>query len=191
MIIPAKLKAGFDLFFLFGRGMDVFTGTRLAALLSCLIPLALFPPALLFGAAFPPKGMESGYPLGQILFTVGAHYFLSFFLSLALVAAIVKPLGVGAKFWLFLESANWVGLAASLISIPLMVMAVAEWVPRMEMDRIFAIFTIYSCVVTAVLAYRSFRLNWQLAGLLAIVMHFANQETMNSLYALQHIPKAW
>lgn len=191
MAVAAKLKAGFDLFFLFGRGIDSFTGSKPAALRSCLIPVALFPVALLFGAAFPPKGMETGYPLGQILFTVGTHYILSFFLSLLLVWAIVKPLGAAAKFWLFLEASNWVGLAASLISIPLMVMAVAEWIPRMEMDRVFALFTIYSCVVTACLAYRSFRLNWQLAGLIAVLTHFANQETLNTLYALQHIPKAW
>lgn len=186
-----KLVGAFDLLFLFGRGIGAFEGKKAAALRSLLIPLVFFPLSLLFSYFYPPKGMETGFPAERILLTVGAQYIVSFIFSLALVAGLARALGKQGRFWLFLEASNWVGVAMNVVTLPLVLAAVFGWLPREQMDRIFVIVALYGYLVTACVAYRSFQVNWQLAGFIAVATFFAGQATWDLLFWAQGIPQPW
>jgi len=191
MNIKIKLRGAFDLLFLFGRGIHAFAGTKRGALRSLVIPAALFFLALPFSYFYPPKGMETGYPYSQVLMTVVLQFVLSFASSLVLVAALAKGFNRLGRFWLFLEAGNWTGIASFAVTAPLLLAAVCGWLPRAEMDRIFVIVQCYLYVVTGGIVFRSFRINWQLAGAVAVIILFADQTAWNILFKLQGIPQPW
>ncbi len=106
--IRKKIAGAFDLLMLFGRGIDAFSGTRRAALLSLIIPAALSPVSFFFCALYPPKGMEKGFSLQQIAATVALQTILSTVIATALIIAFAWMLNKLNKFWLFME---WLQLA--------------------------------------------------------------------------------
>jgi len=186
-----RLAGGFDVLFLFGRGVTRFTGSRADAWGSMWIPALTLPVSLAFAAFYPPKGMETGFTTAQILITVAAQYALSFTATLLIVWAIATVLKRADKFWLFVEVGNWAALAMSLILVPLSLFAVFQPDYRAEMDRLFVIINAYGIIVTACIAYRSFQINWQLGGAIAIATMFVGQEIWNLLYWVQGIPDPW
>lgn len=186
-----KIRGAFDLVFLFGNGVDKFSGEKKAALQSLLIPLAFLPVALWFASVYPPISMKEGFSQSQILTTVLAQAVLSFLFTTLVVAAVAGYLKKTDKFWLFLETSNWVSLIFSLITLPFVIMAVTMPDMRDQMDRLFVIVGCYGYFITACIAYRAFNLNWQLAGALAILTLAVNQELWNLLYWMQGIESAW
>ncbi len=186
-----KITGGFDLLLLFGRGIKKFSGTKKEALVSVILPLALFPCSLAFSYLYPPKGMEVGYEYPQIAATITAQFILSFIFSNALVMGLSRLLDRGDKFWLFFSAGNWASVALFIVTVPFMIAAASGIVGREEMDRIFVLVSCYSYVVTACIAWRAFSLNWQLAGVVAIATLFVNQELWHFIYSIQNIPIPW
>ena len=186
-----KLSGAFDLFFLFGRGVERFDGNRHSAFRS-LLPLGIvFTGAIFFAAFYPPKGMEEGYNATQIVSTVAIHFTLSFFLSALAVAYISRLLKVHSRFWLFFEASNWTTLIASLLMLPFCLMAITGIIERLQADRLFAIFSIYGYIVTGCILFRALRVNWQLAGAITIVTLFISEELWHLLFFIQDIPDPW
>lgn len=186
-----KFAGSFDLLFLFGRGINAFSGTRKDALQSLVWPALIFPFSLVSSYFYPPKGMESGYSYAQIAMTVTVEYILSIIVSAAIVFAISYALGKRDKFWLFFEATNWVALAFVCVIFPVSITATTGLLPRTEMDRVFAIISCYGYIVTACIAWRALLTNWQIAGAIAIVTLFVDQELWHTLYGLQGIPVPW
>ncbi len=186
-----KVIGGFDLLFLFGRGIEKFSGTKKEAIISFYVSLAFFPAGLAFAYFYHPKGMETGYGYLQIATTVITQFVLSFILSNALVATIAWSLKKLDKFWLFFSASNWVSVPFFIVTLPFMIVAATGIVARDEMDRIFVLLACYSYVVTACIAWKSFNLNWQLAGTIAIATLFVNQEIGHLTYIVQGIPIPW
>jgi hypothetical protein len=189
--IKRKLAGAFDLLLLFGRGIDAFSGSRRAALLSLIIPFALLPIDLVSCVFYPPKGMEAGFSPHQVLMTILLQGVVSTVISLALVVVLAWMLNKLDRFWLSFEAGNWVGLAAFIVTLPLAIAALAGWIPREEMDRISVIIQCYLYIVTACIFFRSFQINWQLAGFMAITTLFADQTAWHLLYRLQGIADPW
>lgn len=191
MVFKSKLSGAFDLFLLFGRGIKAFEGKRRAALWSLVIPVALFVVSLPFSYYYPPKGMETGFSHAQVLAVVMLQNILSTIVEFALVIGVAYSLKVMDKFWLFFEANNWVIIPVALVSAPFAVAAARGWVPRDEMDRVLVLLQCYFYIVTACVFYRAFKVNWQLAGFLAILTLFANQFTWHLLYHALGVPEAW
>jgi hypothetical protein len=191
MDIKKKLAGSFDLLMLFGRGIEAFSGKKRDALLSLVIPAALFPFSLVFSACYPPKGMEHGYPLSQILMTVSLGGVISMVVSLALIAGLAWGFKKLDRFWLYLDASNWTGLAIFIAMLPFILAAVMGWIQREEMDRIFVIIQCYLYVVTGCIFFRAFQVNWQLAGFMMIVILFVNQMTLEFLFRVQGIEYPW
>jgi hypothetical protein len=191
MTLKPKLIGAFDLLMLFGRGIEAFSGKRREALWSFVIPVAMFFVSLPFSYAYPPKGMESGFSHSRILMTVTLQNLLSTVMAYALIIVVAYSLKKLDRFWLFVEANNWITIATVAVSVPFAVAAVLGWVPREEMDRILVLLQCYFYVVTACIFFRAFRVNWQLAGFLAILTFFANQVTWDFLYRVQGITLPW
>lgn len=187
----SRLKGAFDLLLLFGQGIGAFSGKKKDALRSFVIPVALFPVTLFLCRFYPPKGMETGFSTGAIVGTVAAQWILSFVFSLALVTVLARSLGKLDKVWLFWEANNWTALAMFLVAFPFSAAAVFQWVAREQMDRVFVIMQVYGFIVVACIAYRAFKINWQLAGLVAVVTLFANEMAWEILFRALGIPDPW
>jgi hypothetical protein len=189
--IKNKLIGGFDLTFLFGRGIEKFSGTKREALLSLIPTLVTLPPTIVFAYLYPPKGMETGYGHAQILLMVMTHFILAFIISNLVIAGLCFAFERRDKFWLFFSAGNWTGLAFSIVTSPLVIIACTGLVARDEMDRALALVTIYSYVITACILWRALKINWQLAGAAAIAVLFVDQELSHALFILQGIPIPW
>jgi len=192
--ISQKLKGSFDLTLLFGRGIRAFEdeGTREAALRSLWIPAVLYPFALLVAAYYPPYGMHEGeYSYTQIALTVTGAYLLGLGLTMGFGWVFAHALGQRPRFWLYFQASNWVTIPLSLLTMPVALMMVFDVMPREEMDRIVAIVTCYSVLVAGCVAYRSFRVPWELAGALACLSLFVNQQAWNVMYFMQNIDPVW
>ena len=186
-----KLKGAFDLFFLFGRGIHAFSGSKRDAIFSLVIPCVVFSITLLFSAFHLPKVMEEGYSNSQILTTIFLHFIISFVFSLVIIFLLASVFKKSDKFWLFLEAYNWTGLVIFLATIPLAQVAFFNWLPREEMDGIFVIAQFFFYLVTASIIFHSFQLNWQLSGFMAIAILFVYQTMWDILFMLQGIPKPY
>ena len=158
---------------------------------SFVIPVMIFPVNLFFSIFYPPKGMETNYPDSQILVTVFLCAVLSFVFSIALIFLLARAFNKSGKILLFLETINWVSVAFFLVTLPLTLAAVFNWILREEMDRIFVITQCFFYMVIAHVIFRVFQLNWQLSGFMAISILFVDQTTWDVLFAVQGIPKAW
>jgi hypothetical protein len=192
--VKEKIKGGFDLVFLFGRGIKPFQeeGTKEAALRSLWIPFFLYPIAPLMAWFYPPIGMQDGsYPYSQIFMTVTAFYILSIVVNLSLVWLFAYWLKQEDRFWLCMQASNWVSIPMTIITLPIALAMIFDWIPREEMDRISVIVTCYSFLVGACITLRSFKINWELAGFLACMSLFACQQVWNGLYKLQGIAIVW
>jgi hypothetical protein len=192
--VSQKIKGSFDLALLFGRGIRAFEGegTRAAALRSLWIPAALFPLALVVAAYYPPYGMhEGGYSFLQVALTVTGAYVLGIVLTMGFGWAFAHALGQRARFWLYFQASNWVSIPLSLLSLPVAFMMVSGALPREEMDSILGIVTCYGVLVAGCVAYRSFRVPWELAGALACLSLFVSQQSWNMVYYVQNIGLIW
>lgn len=189
--IKTKLSGAFALMLLFSRGVKSFSGEKHAAIRSIVIPFALFPFTLWFNFIYPPKGMETGYPFEAILAVVTGHFIISYIFTAVAVGVVAQWLKRTEKFWLFFEASNWASLAFTIVTVPFMLMAVYEVFPREEMDRILALTAMYGYVVTGCIAWRALEVNWQLAGAIAILTLFMNQETSHVLYMMMGVPIPW
>lgn len=189
--IKTKIIAGFELLLLVSRGVKKFKGEKQEALKSFIIPFALFPVSLWFSFVYPPKGMENGYPDSAIFAVVTGKFLIALIFTLVAVSYVSKLLKKADKFWLFVEASNWTSVAMSVVSIPFMVAAIYGFFPREEMDRILALLEVYGYVVTACIAWRAFETFWQIAGAIAILTLFVNQETGHLLYFMMGIPIPW
>lgn len=192
--VKEKIKGGFDLIFLFGRGIKPFEaeGTKQHAIKSLLIPLFMYPLAPLMAYFYPPQGMHDGtYAYGQIFMTVTAAYVLGFLVSVGLLWLFAFWLKQMDRFWLFIQASNWVSIPMLILTLPIAFMMVFDVMPREEMDRIAVIVTCYSFIVSACIAFRSFKIPWELAGFLACMTLFANQQVWNALFQFQDIPLVW
>ena len=187
-----KIIGGFDLLFLFGRGIEKFSGSKNEILMSLLVQLFLLPLSIAFSYFYPPKGMEAGFGHAQIIATALAQFVITYVLSYVGVWAIARSLNRQDKFRLFFSASNWLALPFFIVMIPFMLIAAFGIVPREEMDRIFVLFSCYSYIITACIAWRSFRINWQLAGLMSIMTLFVDQEFgYHLIYRLEGIPAPW
>ncbi|MCK5556025.1 MAG: hypothetical protein KAI76_07300 [Alphaproteobacteria bacterium] len=191
MRVKTKLKGAFDLLFLFGDGIHAFSGSKRDVISSLVIPVMLFPITLSFNVFYPPKGMETNYPDNQILTTVSLHTIFSFVISLIMIFFLAKAFNKSDKIWLFLETINWVGAAFFLVTVPLALAAIFNWILREEIDRIFVITQCFFYLAIAHVILRVFQLNWQLSGFMAISVLFVDQTTWDVLFAVQGIPKPW
>lgn len=186
-----KIRGAFDLVFLFGNGIEKFSGEKKAALQSLIIPVAFLPVALWFASVYPPISMKEGFSQSQVLGTVLMHSVLSFLFTTLVVAAVAGFMKKTDKFWLFFEASNWASLIFSLITLPFVIMAVTMPDMRDQMDRLFVVVGCYGYFITGCIIYRAFKLNWQLAGALAILTLAVNQELWKLLYWMQGIESAW
>ncbi|HCS22136.1 MAG TPA: hypothetical protein PLW48_11345 [Alphaproteobacteria bacterium] len=191
-----KFRGSLDLALLFGRGIRVFEGegegTKQAALRSLWIPVLLYPFSMWLSYYYPPYGMHNGeYSHAQVALTVTGAYVLALGAAMAFGLGFAYALGQRARFWLFFQASNWVSLPLSLLTVPIALMMVYDIMPREEMDRIVGIVTIYSVVVAGCVAYRSFRVPWELAGALACLSLFVNQQAWNVMFYMQDIDLVW
>ncbi len=131
--IGDRLAGGFDLVFLFGRGIEKFSGTKREAMISLILPFVLFFFSLGFSWFYPPKGMTA-VPHARLSETIAAQYFLSFILGSLMVAGLAKSLGVLDRFWLYFSASNWAGVSFSIITVPLAIAAATGYAPRDAMD---------------------------------------------------------
>lgn len=192
--VKDKIKGGFDLILLFGKGIKPFEedAGKAAALKSLWIPVLLYPIAPLVAWFYPPIGMQDGsYPYSQIFLNVTAFYVLSFIVSTGMVWLFGYWLKQEERFWLWLQACNWVSIPMLVISLPVAAAMIFDWLPREQLDRISVIVTLYSFLVGACIVFRSYKINWELAGSMACMMLFANQQVWNLLYTLQDIPIVW
>ena len=192
--VKDKLKGGFDLILLFGKGIKPFEEDpgKAAALRSMWIPLVLYPLAPLMAWFYPPIGMQDGsYPYSQIFMNVTAFYVLSYVVSAGMVWLFGFWLKQEDRFWLWLQAGNWTAIPLLIVTLPLGAAMIFDWMPREELDRISVIVTLYSFLVGACIMFRSYKINWELAGSMACMMLFANQQVWNLLYTLQDIPLVW
>ncbi|MGB4101906.1 MAG: hypothetical protein WBK91_08385 [Alphaproteobacteria bacterium] len=188
-----KFLGGLDLFFLFGRGMAAFDGTRVAALRSLAIPIGILLFNLVYHSfwPYPPKGMEVGYSSRQIMGTVVVHTLLGFGLTTAFSWLVLCLLGKKERFWLLFTATNWTGLAGSVVTFPLSIMATLALAPREVMDRVFVILMLYTLFVAACIVQRGLGVNWPLAIGIAIGAFCINNELWHVVYAVQGIPIPW
>ncbi|MFN7114161.1 MAG: hypothetical protein ACK4PK_07345 [Alphaproteobacteria bacterium] len=192
--VSQKIKGSFDLVLLFGRGIRAFEdeGTRAAALRSLWIPAALFPFALIVSAFYPPYGMHEGdYSYAQVALTVTGAYILGIALTMGFGWLFAHALRQRSRFWLYFQASNWVTIPLSLLTLPIALMMIYDVMPREEMDRIVTIVTCYGVLVAGCVAYRSFRVPWELAGALACLSLFVNQQAWNVMYYVQNIELVW
>jgi hypothetical protein len=192
--VKEKIKGGFDLILLFGRGIKPFAEnpTKEAALKSMWIPIVLYPIAPLVAWFYPPIGMhEGGFAYSQIFLNVTAFYILSFVVTAAIVWLFGYWLKQTDGFWLWLQAHNWVSIPMLVVSLPIAAAMIFDWVPREELDRISVIVTMYGFLVSACIVFRSYKINWELAGSLACMSLFVNQQVWNLLYRIQDIPLVW
>lgn len=192
--VKEKIIGGFDLIFLFGRGIKPFeeNPTKAAALKSMWIPLVLYPIAPIVAWFYPPLGMHEGtFPYSQIFLNVTAFYILSFGVTAGIVWLFGYWLKQEDRFWLWLQAHNWVSIPMLLLSLPIAGAMIFDWMPRAELDRVSVIVTMYSFLVGACIMFRSYKINWELAGSLACMSLFANQQVWNMLYKLQDISLVW
>jgi hypothetical protein len=191
--IKQKIIGGFELAFLFGRGVQNYSGTRPAALRSLAIPAAGFILHLIVQAIwpYPPKGMETGFSYWQIARTDTAHFLISCALTFAFLYYVSGLLERRAKFWLWLEATCWAGLAGTFITLPIALIEIFSWAPREVMDRVDVICTLYNILVTACIVYASLRINWYLAAGIAMGTLAIGNELTRILLAVQGIPFPW
>lgn len=191
-----KLRGSFDLALLFGRGIRAFEGngegTKQAALRSLWIPVLLYPFTMWLSYYYPPYGMHEGeYAYTQIAMTVTGAYVLGIAATMAFGLVFAHVLGQRERFWTYFQASNWVSLPLSLLTVPVALMMVFDIMPREEMDRIVGIITLYSVIVAGCIAYRSFRVPWELAGALACLSLFVNQQAWNVMFYMQDINLVW
>lgn len=191
-----KIKGAFDLTLLFGHGIRPFEtageGTRAAALRSLWIPAVIYPFAVILAYFHAPYGMHEGdYPYSQIALTVTGAYILGIAATMGFGWVFAYALGQRDRFWMFFQANNWASLTLSLLTVPVALIMVYNLAPREDMDRILGIVTVYSIIVTGSVAYRSFRVPWELAGALACLSLFVNQQAWNILYYMQNIDLIW
>lgn len=192
--IGQKLRGGFDFVLLFGKGIAPFEteGTKAHAIRSFWIPALLYPLVPFMAWFYPPLGMHgASYPYGQIFLTVTAAYVLCFVATLGFGYLFGYALKQRDRFWLFVQANNWASLSFTIVTLPVMLMMIFNLMPREEMDRISVIVTCYSFLVSGCIAYRAFRVPWELAGALACMTLFINQQVWNLLFYVQDIDLVW
>jgi hypothetical protein len=192
--VKDKIKGAFDLTFLFGKGIKPFEteGTKAHAIKSMIIPAALYPLGVVTAWFYPPQGMHDGtYPFSQIMVTLTAAYLFGFVATLGLGWVFAYALKQQERFWLFVQASNWTSIAFTLVTIPVLLMMIFNIMPREEMDRIAVIITCYGFIITGCVAYKSFRVPWELAGALACMTLFINQQVWNALFYMQDIDLVW
>lgn len=191
--IQQKIIGGCELFFLFGRGINNFSGMRQTALWSLAIPLVGFVLHLILQAIwpYPPKGMETGFSYWQIARTDIAHFFIANALTFAFLYYVSGLLERREQFWLWLEATCWVGFASTFITLPLALIETFSWAPRDVMDRVDVICTLYGILVTACIVYSSLRINLYLAAGIAMGTLAIGNELTRILLAVQGIPFPW
>ena len=186
-----KLKASFSLLLLFGEGINAFTGERKAAITSFIIPLLMSPVTLLFVAAYPPRSMQTGFTMMEILEITFVRASISFLLYIAYISLVAWVFQRSVEKWKFFEALNWASLAAFIVVLPFTVMAVMGWLPRDEMDRLLVILALYTYLVAAHIANRTFRLNWQLAGFIGVLVFFSDQHGWDIVDSIWNLPEPW
>lgn len=189
-----KIKGSFDLVFLYGRGIKPFEaeGTRQAALRSLWIPVLMYPFIPFVTWFYPPHGMhEGGYTYGQMVYTSTIVYLIGFALTTGLAWSFSYVLGRRDKFWLYFQASNWASIGYTVVTLPVMALMVFDVMPREELHRISVIATCYGFIVTGCIAYRAFRVPWELAGSLACLTLALSHEAWKIVYHFQNIEAVW
>jgi len=189
-----KFIGAFDLVFFFGRGIKPFEkeGTKKAALESLRIQAWLYPLAPFFAYFYPPQGMhEKDHPYIQVFLTVTALYIGGIAMNAVVGWLFAIFMDQRDRFWRFFQASNWVALPAAIMGTPFIALAAFGSMPRAESDRMLLFLSCYMALVTACIAFRAFKINWQLAGFVACMSVFATQQAWNIVYLVQGLPLVW
>lgn len=186
-----KIIASFDLYFLFGRGVKAFDGSKREMLWSFVWPLAFLPLNLWMATLYPPKGLEKGFDKSFIVSFVFSHTLLAYIVMFVVIAGAARAIKRHEHTFLFFAALNWAMAAGFFVMLPLTLLGVSGVIERLSMDRILVLIQLYEYLVIACIAFSALRLNWQLGFAFAILIMFINQELLNMFYALNDIPKTW
>jgi hypothetical protein len=186
-----KLKGGFDLVFLFGRGIKPFEiGGKKEALRSLWIPVFFFPLSLLSAWLYPPQGLED-QPASTVLAIIAESSVVMFFAGWALLWLFAVVMERRDRFWVTFHAGNWIGIPMSIISLPFLMLAIMEVYPRAQMDRVLTIITYYGVVVGACIAFRGLKIGWEWAGFFSCMGVFISQQIWNLAFWANGVPIKW
>jgi len=188
-----KVKGAFNLVFFFGRGIKPFEAddTRAAALKSLWITAALYPLAVVASWLHPAKGLEH---LGRtdLFIITTAEYVGSIFLCNGAAWLFAYALRVEKRFWLFFQASNWTGIPSTILSAPFLALAMFHTgIDATHMNRILTLVAIYFAMASSCVAFRAFKINWELSVFIATLMMLCEQIIENTMFRLYHIPIDW
>lgn len=180
-----KLKGSFDLMLLFGRGIKPFEkeGTFRDAMVSLWIPVLMTPIGFVAAYFHHPQGLEE-QPYATVAVIVGAMSVLGFLMITALGWLFAYAMGRLERFWLWFQVGNWVSIPLNIIAVPFVAIACMDWFAKAEMDRVLTAITYYGVIVAGCVAFRAFKVGWEMAGFFAGMSVFALQQIWNALYAV-------
>ncbi len=187
-----KLKGAFDLTFLFGRGILPFEKdpSKKAGLQSLWIPILLLPLSFIAEYFWPGEGLEK-QTLQTRYLIIAEGAVLNFAGGLALLWVATRAFDRRDRFWITFQAGNWTSIPLTILSLPLLLLAVEQWYPRAQMDHVFNIVTYYGFVVGACVYFRGLKIWWGFGGFLASVAIFIGQNIQNLLFWVNGVPIKW
>jgi hypothetical protein len=187
--LKEKLKASFDLVFLFGQGIKPFEKdpSREAGLKSLWVLVVLFPFNLASAWLWPPADLNT-LPKGQVILTELGETVVQLPLSILLMWLAAIALDRRDRFWIVFQAGNWINIPLSVISAPFIALGLMEWHSHEVMDRVFTVFTYYSFIVSACVYYRGYKTNWELAAFIACFGIAIGQLVQNCADWLNGVP---
>lgn len=180
-----KFRGSFDLLLLFGRGIKPFEkeGTFRDAMRSLWIPVLMTPLNFVAPYFHHPQGLED-QPYSTVAVIVGAMGVLGFAAGVALGWLFAKAMGKMDRFWLWFQAGNWVTLPFNIIGLPFLVIACTDWFAKGEMDRVLTAITYYGVLVSGCIAFRAFKVSWEMAGFFALMSVMPLQLIYNALFSM-------
>lgn len=162
-------------------GPERFCTSARAMKASFLIPVLLLPLTLVT--------VFSGHPLGVLDMTsaqiLTAIYSLRLFVYLALYCGLVyvmaKSTGRLDHFHRFVTANNWLTLPAAALMVPLLALFLNGAYGWSEVYPLMVFITLYSYAYTAFMAMYVMRVNWELAGFIAIAGMAIHQSSLGAL----------
>lgn len=170
--IKKNLLGCFEIFLFMRKGVERFGSSKLSAIKSFAVPLALTPLLLLSILA-----VQKQTPINILIGISTGHLVITTLLFLGFVYLFTKQYNRQEHFWRFITITNWINIFSVILLIPL-VIGYFSGTPMAVFESYIIFKAILAYVYTAFVITICFKIPWELGGFISIVGIAISEHTL-------------